>query len=352
VARKPVFELIRERLGYRLGVFTLISSTLLNIITCAAEVGGVAIALQFLVGVSNISMIILTLIAIGAIIWFISFDWIERIFGLFGLTLLIFTFAVFKLHPNWHAATAGLVPSLHSGGIGASLITYLYFAVGIISSTIMPYEVYFYSSGGMEEGWKKEDIMVNKMVSVVGFSLGALLSISLLMIGAQFFKPLHITPLVHTTALQAVSSVYGQIGLYIALLAFIFVIGGSAIETCLSGAYNISQFYGWKWGVNNKKRKEVKHFTLSWIVMLIASFFVLLSGIDPVLLVEYSVIFSIIVLPLTYLPIMLVAQDKKIMKEYASGLVGKISGWIYFIIVCILAIAAIPLMILSNSGQS
>ena len=38
-----------------------------------------------------------------------------------------------------------------------------------------------------------------------------------------------------------------------------------------------------------------------------------MTGIDPVLLTEYSVIFSVVALPLTYLPILLVANDKAYM---------------------------------------
>jgi manganese transport protein len=35
---------------------------------------------------------------------------------------------------------------------------------------------------------------------------------------------------------------------------------------------------------------------------------VIMSGIDPVLLTEYAVIFSVVALPLTYVPILLVAK--------------------------------------------
>src|SRR5438874_3699148 len=45
VARQPVFSLMRHRLGLRLGMATLAASLLSNLITCAAEVGGIAIIL-------------------------------------------------------------------------------------------------------------------------------------------------------------------------------------------------------------------------------------------------------------------------------------------------------------------
>src|SRR3954469_9703541 len=50
VAKEPVFAVVRTRLGFRLGLATLIASNLLNLITCAAELGGVAIIVHLLTG--------------------------------------------------------------------------------------------------------------------------------------------------------------------------------------------------------------------------------------------------------------------------------------------------------------
>ena len=42
VAREPVFSTVRNRLGFRIGLVTLIASNLLNLLTCAAELAGIA----------------------------------------------------------------------------------------------------------------------------------------------------------------------------------------------------------------------------------------------------------------------------------------------------------------------
>ena len=47
-------------------------------------------------------------------------------------------------------------------------------------------------------------------------------------------------------------------------------------------------------------------------------------------LVEYAVLFSILVLPLTYLPLMLLAGDRKYMGEYANGGSAKSLGLALF----------------------
>jgi len=50
VSRRPVFMIIRQRLPGIVGIATLIASNLLNLITCAAELGAIGILLICLPG--------------------------------------------------------------------------------------------------------------------------------------------------------------------------------------------------------------------------------------------------------------------------------------------------------------
>jgi Mn2+/Fe2+ NRAMP family transporter len=76
-----------------------------------------------------------------------------------------------------------------------------------------------------------------------------------------------------------------------------------------------------------------------------------MTGIDPVMLTEYSVIFSVVALPLTYVPILLVANDKAYMGTYVNGKLANGFGFVYLVIIMIVALSAIPLMILTHGGQ-
>ena len=68
-------------------------------------------------------------------------------------------------------------------------------------------------------------------------------------------------------------------------------------------------------------------------------------------LVEYAVLFSILVLPLTYLPLLLLAADKSYMREHANGRLANTLGWLYFLVILVAAIAALPLFFLTSGGQ-
>jgi Mn2+/Fe2+ NRAMP family transporter len=62
------------------------------------------------------------------------------------------------------------------------------------------------------------------------------------------------------------------------------------------------------------------------------------------------VIFSVVALPLTYFPILLIAGDREFMGEHANGRLAKTVGWAYFVLLMVVAIAAIPLLIATNAG--
>src|SRR5207245_9144334 len=69
VAKRPVFDLIRERTGFAAGLATLVASEVVNLMTCAAEVGGVAICLQLLSGLPYRLLIPLAVIALAVCSW-------------------------------------------------------------------------------------------------------------------------------------------------------------------------------------------------------------------------------------------------------------------------------------------
>jgi Mn2+/Fe2+ NRAMP family transporter len=75
------------------------------------------------------------------------------------------------------------------------------------------------------------------------------------------------------------------------------------------------------------------------------------TGIDPIMVTEYSVVFSAIALPLTYLPILIVANDSQYMGDETNGKVMNMAAMVYLVIILAASLAAIPLMIVTGAGQ-
>jgi Mn2+/Fe2+ NRAMP family transporter len=173
---------------------------------------------------------------------------------------------------------------------------------------------------------------------------------ALMIVAAVLFLPSGISPQFLGTPALAAEHTVGQVGLLLALVGILFAVGGAAIETSFAGAYNLAQFFGWKWG-KKERPAAASRFTLSWLVIFALAFLVVMTGYDPVKLTEYSVIFSVVALPLTYLPILLVANDRTYMGASVNGKLANFLGVLYFIVIVAIAVAAIPLMLLTHGGQ-
>jgi Mn2+/Fe2+ NRAMP family transporter len=350
VAHQPVFSLMRHRLGLKLGLVTLAASLLSTLITCAAEVGGMGLILHYLTGAPYLLMAIVSAVLLVASMWILPFKWIERSYGLLGLLMLVFAVALVAVHPPWAKIAEGFAPQVPSGLSTNELLKFSYFGVAILSAVMFPYEAYFYSSGGIEEQWGPKDLLTNRVTTTVGFALGSLLAIAILASSAQLFGPANVGPQVPGTSALEAAIPLGRAGLLLALLGMLFAVAGAAVETCMANAYAVAQFFGWEWG-RHKKPWQAPRFTITWIAVMLIALAIVLTGVDVMQLVEYAVLFSIVVLPLTYLPLMLLAGDKTYMGKYANRWLAKGLGWTYFVIVCVAAIAAIPLYLLTSGGQ-
>jgi manganese transport protein len=112
----------------------------------------------------------------------------------------------------------------------------------------------------------------------------------------------------------------------------------------------MAQFFGWEWG-KYRKPAGAPRFTVAWFVMVALGFLIVVTGVDPILVTELSVIFSVVALPATYLPILLVANDRAYMRRHANGILGNIFGIFYLAVILAIAALAIPLLLLSNMGR-
>ena len=345
VSHRAVFDLIRERLGFTGGLVTLFAGEIVCVMTLTAELGGVVLILRLFSGLPFGLLLPIAGLAMVVVILTLPFEWLERIFGYAGLGLLAFVVVALHLHPDWGQLGRGVLPSFDT----AHAALYLYFVVAIVATTVSPYEVYFYSSGGVEDRWTVKDLRQNRVTAFLGFGLGALLSISILIASAEVLRPLGIQPQhLGSTALTLGS--LGTVGVLIGMGGMLFAIGGAVVETSLAGAYSLSQFLGWPWGKYLGPRRA-RRFTLAWIVMFALSMLVLATGVDPVAVTEYAVIFAAVAMPLTYAPVLLVANDRAYMGSHANGRVANLVGGFYLVVIVVAALLAIPLLVLTGAGQ-
>jgi Mn2+/Fe2+ NRAMP family transporter len=348
VSGRATFDLVRERLGPRVGFLNLVSSMLVTFLTFIAEIGGVALSVELIVSVNYLLIVPWVGVAVWLILWKAKFSVMENVLGLLGLALVVFGIALWQLGPDWgallhQAVTADKPADEHWP-------TYAYYAVALFGAAMTPYEVFFFSSGGVEDGWTPKDISTMRANVLVGFPLGGLLSVSIAGCAWLVLGPLNISVDTLGQVGLPVAAAVGKIGLSVALLGFVAATLGAACETGLSVGYSITQYFGSQWGKYVKPQQAVVFHAILLLSSLTAVGF-LLTTADPIVVTEISVVFSAVALPLTYFPILVVANDSDYMGDRVNGRTANVLGSVFLVLVVIAAIAAIPLLIYTRMGQ-
>jgi Mn2+/Fe2+ NRAMP family transporter len=348
VSGRATFDLIRERLGPRVGMLNLLSSMLITMLTYTAEIGGVALALQLVASVHELLVVPVVAVVVWVVLWRAKFSIIENVFGLLGLALVVFGVAVWKLGPDYgallHQAVGAHKPS------DESWRTFAYYAVALFGAAMTPYEVFFFSSGGVEEHWSPQDVGTMRANVLIGFPLGGALSLAIAASTWLVLGPLEISVDTLGQVGLPIAAALGKLGLAVAILGFVAATFGAACETGLSVAYSIAQYFGAQWGKYVRPR-EAAFFHLILALATLLAVALLMTTVDPILITEMSVVFSAVALPLTYFPILVVANDPDYMGEHANGRLANALGVVFLGVIAIAATAAIPLLIWTRMGQ-
>jgi Mn2+/Fe2+ NRAMP family transporter len=348
-SKRTVFDLVRERLGVRVGLVTLCAGLAVNVLTLVAEIAGLAFVLELAIGPGYLWFVPLVALSLLAFDVFGNWTLIENLPSILGLAMLVVFFAILtgsEFRIDWSTVAHAIVDP-HNPKHDHWL--YVAGVIAILGATMTPYEWYFYSSGGREEKWTVRDKAVNRATAFIGFGLGAALAFSLMIGAAALFSPRGITPShFGQTGLLAVSA-FGQAGAWVFLLGVFGCVLGAACEVSLSSAQAVSQFFGWPWGASEKPR-AVPGYTLVTISVTLAATAVLLTGVDPVKVTVIALIFAAAALPLTFYPMLIVARDPVYMGPATNGPLATLLGWIFFLALSAAALAALPLVIVTGGA--
>ena len=344
---RAVFDLVRERLGPKPALANLLASFFINLLTLTAEIAGVAVALSLVTSVNYLLLIPFTAFLVWLVIWRLPFEAMERLFGLLGLALIVFCVAVVRVGPDWNAL---LSSAAHPHVPGHETpFTYAYYGIALFGAAMTPYEVFFFSSGAVEEHWSESDLALNRANVFVGFPLGGLLSIALMAGASLVLGPRGISVDALSQVALPTAFALGKIGLAVLLVGIFAATFGAALETALSSGYTVAQYFGWQWGKFVRPRDASRFHTLVLATIVVASI-IGMSGVDPVKVTEYSIVLSAAALPLTYFPILVIANDPDYMGDRCNGRLANSLGFVYLVILSVVAVATIPLMIITKAG--
>ena len=345
---RGTFDLVRERLGARVGLANLLASYLITLLTLSAQMGGIALALELASGIHYLLWVPLVGVLVWIVLWRLPFEKMEKTYGLLGLALVVFGVALWRLGPDWGALLADATSFSPPPNEGWAV--WWYYAIALFGAGMTPYTVLFFSSGGVEEKWTPQDLATARFNAFVGLPIGGLLALAIMGCSAVLLMPAGIQVSDLGQVALPVVSTLGKVGLIVVIVGFFAATFGAALEAGLAASYSVTQYFGRRWG-KSLPPVQAPYFHLVIMVSLLSGTLFILTGVDPVTVTEYSLVFSAAALPLTYLPILVVANDRAYLGERVNSLFTNVLASIYLVVVCVVSVSSIPLMVYTKAGQ-
>jgi Mn2+/Fe2+ NRAMP family transporter len=340
VTGKAIPEAVREHLGMRVWAVPFIVLILLHVLTLAAEIGGIAFALQLVTGVP----FAVWALPVGALMWLFlwraTFNAIEYSTAILGMIALCFVFAAVTHHAPRNEVLAGLLPSLPS----QEPAKYWLLAVSIMGAVLAPYMFYFYSSGTIEDEWDETYIGVNRFVAISGMGFGAVVTAGLIIVAAMVFasKGIQVDSVNQAALVLTEAFPFWGYALFAATLAVACT--GAASEVSLSLAYTVSQTFGWHWGESLEPAKDAR-FALTYTVGLLIAALIPAIGVDPFKLTMVTMALNAMLLPVVTIPFLLLMNDRRLLREHANGLFTNVATVAIVLISVVLFLVSIPLLV-------
>jgi Mn2+/Fe2+ NRAMP family transporter len=342
-SRHTLADAVRERFGFNFTALPRVIELIINFLVLGAELGGVALAISLVTGVSIRILVLPVALVTWLVLWRGTLGVIENVTSVFGLVTLASIVAMFRMHPAWGEVAHGFVPTLPQKD-GAH---YWFLAISIFGAIISPYMFYFYSSGAVEDDWDESFLTVNRASSGIGMTFGATLSVALLGCAALAFAPRGITIDKYEQVGLLLTPALGVWGLRLLAISLGVCCFGAAAEVALGSSYMVAQTFGWNWS-EDEKPLDNSRFAAVYTVFIFASALLIAAGIDPLKLTMFTMAMTSAVLPVVVLPFMLLLNDEDFVGEHRNGWIGNSVVVLTIILASVMAIITIPLEIMSG----
>jgi manganese transport protein len=222
--------------------------------------------------------------------------------------------------------------------------------VSLFGAWLTPFQVVFFSSGGREEHWTAENLAEMRLNGLVGFPLGGLLTVAIMAAAWAVLQPAGIDVNHLGQVALPVAKALGPVGLAVALVGFLAAVLAAAAEAALSIGYAVAQYFGWAWGKDRLPR-DAPRFHLVCLVAVLGAAAFILTSIDPVALTVVSMVLGAAAIPLTYFPVLVVANDGDYMRGRVNGRWLNVPATLFLVVMVGTSVVTLPLLLFTKAGR-
>ena len=303
-----------------------------NTITVGADLSAMADAAEMLSGLNSHYYVVFFGVIIGLGTILIRYRRIANILKWFALSLLTYMLTAFVVHPNWsavlHETFLPTWPTGHAAWAGL---------VAILGATISPYLFFWQASLESEEKRDPADALFDEPESVAKRLSARRLDIAfgtLFSNPAMYFIILTTALTLHrngvtniNTSREAAAALMPLAGPFAATLFTIGIVGVGlvAIPTLItSSAYALAETFRWKNGLHrdfHAARPFYSVIILSSLIGIALDF----TDVSPMMALYWSAIINGLIAPFLLVGILVVASDRKIMRQQPISLGAKLA---------------------------
>ncbi|SDE23512.1 Nramp family divalent metal transporter [Sporomusa acidovorans] len=332
VTGKGLADLIREQFGVKWTLFAMVVLLIANIGTTASEFSGVATSFEIF-GVNKY----LSVPVIAGVVWWLvvkgSYERIEKIFLALCVTFFSYILSGIIVNPPWQEVlVASVTPSFSRD------TEFLFMAIGVIGTTITPWGQFYVQASIVDKGIVAKDYVYTRWDVFIGSFFTGLVAFFIIVATAATLYVNHISM---ETAKDAALALEPLAGKYASLLFGFGLFGASMLAAFilpLSTAYAICEAFGFEHGMGKSYEEAPVFFGLYTALIAIGAALVLLPGLSLYNVMLISQVVNGVLLPPILIFMVVIANDKNIMGEYANSRMYNVLSWFFTIVLILLTV--------------
>jgi NRAMP (natural resistance-associated macrophage protein)-like metal ion transporter len=204
--------------------------------------------------------------------------------------------------------------------------------IGLIGTTVVPYNLFLHASLVKERWKKKEDISFAKKDTIISIILGGLVSMAIIVSAAG----IQTSTISNASDLaKGLAPLYGEFSKYFLSIGLFAAGITSAITAPLAAAYVARGCLGWKVGLKSKKFRTV------WIIVLVLGVFFSSLGIKPIEIIKFAQVANGMLLPVIAGILLWIMNKKSVLGNYVNSKTQNIFGIIIVIATIFLGLKGI-----------
>lgn len=339
VTQEGLGENIRQRiknpgLKWTAIILVIVAIFIGNVAYETGNITGAALGVTAVIS-SIPNWVILVVIAALAflLLWLGNYKAVQNVLTAIVVVMgVVFIATAFASQPDWGAVLVGtFTPSLPSAEQTGSSSP-LFVAVGLIGTTVVPYNLFLHASSASERWKSPEQIGDARFDCILSIGLGGFISMCIIICAAANIYGTGVTVSSGADMAKALTGTLGEWAAWLFAIGLLSAGFTSAITAPLSAAYAVNGALGWK-----KTMKDIR-FKLVWIVVLLCGLGMALAlGKSPTQLILVAQAANAIILPLMAFFVLYCANGKDLgkLKNHAFANIAGIVIIVITVFICI-----------------